>query len=187
MKAQAGGKPIIFLKPNSALCDVTRPILLPKGLGAVHHEIELAVCIGREGRQIPESEASECVAGYGLALDLTLRDVQAEAKKNGTPWAIAKGFDGACPVSRFVPATQILDANNLNLKLKINGVLRQKGNTGQMIFKIPELISFASQFFTLLPGDLILTGTPSGVGALQPDDTLQAQIENIAEVTTQCR
>ncbi len=187
MKSQRAAQPIIFLKPNSALCEITKPIPLLQGYGSVHHEIELAVCLGKEGRQISESAAMEYVAGYGLALDLTLRDVQADAKKNGTPWSIAKGFDCSCPISQFVPASTIPDVNNLNLELKVNGETRHNGNTNQMLFKISEIIAFVSRFFTLLPGDLILTGTPSGVGALHSNDVLNARIEHVAELTTRCQ
>jgi len=176
--------PVLFLKPNSALCDASRPLHIPTQYGAVHHEVELAVCIGREARNISEDEVPGYIAGFGLALDLTLRDLQSIAKAKGLPWAVAKGFDGACPVSEFTPAHEVANAQELELELKVNGTLRQKGNTRQMIFTIPLLISYISKFFTLEAGDLVLTGTPAGVGPLTPGDRIEAAIEGLAAIDT---
>jgi len=184
MKSKRAKEPVIFVKPNSALCRIDEPIAIPTQYGAVHHEIELAVLIGKNGFEIEQSEALSYVAGYGIALDLTLRDVQKKAKERGHPWAIAKGFKNACPVSDFFPAEQIEDPQNLELKLIVNGVLRQQGNTNQMLFKIPELIAYVSKFFPLEAGDILLTGTPSGVGPLQPGDIVEAEIESIANMQT---
>lgn len=186
MRSKRTSEPVIFLKPTSALTTFDQALKIPENFGAVHHEIELAVCIGLSGKDISPDRAARHVAGYGLALDLTLRDIQGKAKKAGQPWAIAKGFDGSCPVSNFVPVEQIHDVENLDLSLSINGQPRQKGNTSQMIFKIQDLISYLSRFFTLYQGDLILTGTPSGVGPLQAGDRIEAAISGIASIQVDC-
>ncbi|MBN2426545.1 MAG: fumarylacetoacetate hydrolase family protein [Calditrichaceae bacterium] len=184
MHSQKTGDPVIFLKPPSALCDMSKPIRILTDYGAVHHEIELAVCISKKGSNIAEKDAYHFVAGYGLILDLTLRDLQMEYKKAGLPWAVAKGFDNSCPVSTFVPAKQISNPHNLNLRLTINNQLKQNGHTSQMIYRIPELIAYISKFFTLMEGDLILTGTPAGVGPIVPGDKIHAEIDQIAAIDT---
>ncbi len=186
MRSKRTAEPVIFLKPNSALASLQEPVRIPTQYGAVHHEIELAVLIEKAAFDISENEAVTIIGGYGLALDLTLRDIQKKAKERGHPWAIAKGFKGACPVSPFVPADQISEAQDLELTLKVNGQVRQNGNTRQMLFRIPELIAYVSRFFPLEPGDLLLTGTPSGVGPLMPGDSVFAQIESIASIETKC-
>ena len=184
MKSIPQKDPVIFLKPNSSLHDISQPIPIPKKYGSVHHEIELAVCIGKEGNNIPVESAEDYIAGFGLALDLTLRDIQGKAKSAGLPWAIAKGFDHSCPVSSFVQKDSIEIYNNLNLKLIVNSKERQNSSTANMIFKVPFLIHYISQFFTLTEGDLIITGTPEGVGPLNEGDQIEASISNIAEVKT---
>jgi 2-keto-4-pentenoate hydratase/2-oxohepta-3-ene-1,7-dioic acid hydratase in catechol pathway len=177
-------EPVLFIKPNSSLHDITRPIPIPKTAGSVHHEIELAVLIGKDGKNISEQSAMNYVFGYGLALDLTLRDVQNVAKDAGLPWALAKGFDHSCPVSTFFYRDKIEDPHNLNLKFIVNTEIKQDSNTNLMIFKIPLLISYISQFFTLNKGDIIITGTPAGVGPLKADDIIEASIEGIIDVRT---
>ena len=121
MKAKPTKEPVLFLKPNSAIHEITAPIPIPSEFGSVHYEIELAVCIGHRCSHVSESEAFNHVAGYGLALDLTLRDEQAKAKKQGLPWAVAKGFDNSCPLSVFKPKNEITDPQNLNLLLATQG------------------------------------------------------------------
>ncbi|NOX89454.1 MAG: fumarylacetoacetate hydrolase family protein [Calditrichaeota bacterium] len=186
MQSKRTSEPVIFLKPNSAVCSLYEPVPIPTNRGAVHHEIELAVLIGKSGFNVSEQEAPEYIAGFGMALDLTLRDIQKKAKERGHPWAIAKGFKNACPVSDFFPKKQFNNPQKLELKLTVNGTIRQHGNTEQMLFKIPELIAYVSKFFPLEPGDIILTGTPSGVGPLTPGDIIEAEIEGIANIQTKC-
>ena len=128
--------------------------------------------------------AEDYIEGFGLALDLTLRDIQGKAKSAGLPWAIAKGFDSSCPVSQFVKKELIANYNDLNLKLIINGHERQNSSTANMIFKIPFLIHYISRYFTLSEGDLIITGTPEGVGPLAEGDQINAGISGIAEIST---
>jgi acylpyruvate hydrolase len=148
----------------------------------LHHEIELGVVIGKKGKFITEENAMDHVIGYVLALDMTARNIQEELKKQSHPWLLAKGFDTSCPIGDFIPKTKIQDVNNLNLKLTVNGVLKQNGNTGDMIFKIPRLISYISQYFTLEHGDIILTGTPSGVSAVKHGDVLEGSLNDIANI-----
>ena len=184
MNSSRTDEPVLFVKPNSSRGDITKPLTIPNGEGEVHHELELAVCIGKTGSNIDELAAENYIQGYGLALDLTLRDKQSAAKKAGLPWALAKGFDNSCPVSVFHPKDFFGDVNNLQLRLRVNGAERQNGNTSQMLFKIPELVAYISKYFTLQPGDLILTGTPSGVGPLIDDDLLEAKLGDYISVTT---
>lgn len=186
MKSEATTDPVLFLKPNSSLHPFTEPVPLPKSVGEVHHEIELAVCISKPCSSVSPKEAAESIAGYAIALDLTLRDIQAAAKKAGLPWAVAKGFDAACPISTFVDFSNISDVNNLALLLKINDEIRQQGSTSHMLFKIPDLIAYASKFFRFERGDILLTGTPVGVGPLLPGDKIEAHIDGIGTFKTNC-
>lgn len=174
-------EPVLFIKPETALCDLRQPLALPEGLGSVHHEVELAVLIGATLRQATEEHVRKAIVGYGVALDLTLRDVQAQLKKAGRPWEKAKGFDNACPISGFIPAAEFdEDPQNTLLSLKINGDVRQQGSTADMIHKIVPLIAYMSRFFTLKSGDVILTGTPEGVGPLSSGDELEVGFSRYA-------
>ena len=155
---------------------------MPSQVKDLHYEVELGVVIGKEGRDIPEESAMSHVGGYALALDMTARDLQSAAKKKGHPWSVAKGFDTFCPVSKFIEKESInLDATTL--WLKVDGTLRQNGSTGDMIFPVPFLISYISRIFRLETGDLILTGTPEGVGPVKPGQTISAGIEGIVEMS----
>jgi len=170
---------VIFSKPQSSLLDHGGTIILPEFSTECHHELELAVLIGKTGKKISTEKALDHVAGYAVALDLTLRDLQAEFKEKGLPWDIAKGFDTSCPLSAFVPAGQVTQPNNLKLQLKVNGKVRQQGNTAQMMRSIEEIIAEISIYFTLEPGDIILTGTPAGVAKLNRGDILEGKIEQV--------
>ncbi|MCK4821486.1 fumarylacetoacetate hydrolase family protein, partial [bacterium] len=134
---------------------------------------------GKEAKNISREQWKDHVSGVGVALDLTLRDLQNEAKKNGHPWIICKGFDGSCPISTFTPLEKITDIQKLNIQLFVNDTLQQDGFTGDMIWQIGELLAFISKIFTLEPGDIILTGTPEGVGKLNPGDHLRASISEV--------
>ena len=138
--------------------------------------MELAVQIFKKGKDIRESKAMRHVGGYCLALDLTAVNLQAEAKKAGLPWTVCKGYDGSLPLSSYVDKEMLTDPHDIQFQLHINGELRQTGYTAKMHFKIPQLISYVSTFFTLNKGDLILTGTPAGAGLLKPKDKLEASI-----------
>ncbi len=166
--------PIIFIKPASAIVHDGGEIVLPPQSRDVHFETEVVVAIGKRGRDIQPDDAARFIYGYGIGIDVTARDIQQRAKEKGQPWTVAKGFDTFAPVSTFVPSREVADPQNLTLRLYINDKLRQQGNTREMIFPIPRLISYLSTIFTLSPGDLIFTGTPEGVGKLSPGDQLTA-------------
>lgn len=168
--------PLLFIKPATAAVALEAPFAIPRDRGAVHHETELAILIGSTLTNADPQTAAGAIAGIAVALDLTLRDIQDQLKKDGHPWERAKAFDGAYPVSGFVSATGI-DLQNLTIQLWRNGILQQDGNTQQMLFPIIELLCEISRTFTLLPGDIVSTGTPAGVGPLLPGDELIAKID----------
>lgn len=176
---------VIFCKPASSLLKNGGSVVIPPYSDDCHHELELALLIGKPGKSISENHALDYVAGYGVALDLTLRDLQTELKGKGLPWEISKGFDTSCPLSNFVPAKKIDDPNNLELTLKINGEIRQQGNTSMMMRSVEKIICDISEYYTLEPGDIILTGTPAGVSRMVSGDRLLGEIENVGtlEVT----
>lgn len=174
---------IIFCKPASSLLSDGGQILLPEYTNDCHHELELAVLIGNPGKNIAKKDALQHVAGYGVALDLTLRDLQNELRDKGMPWEIAKGFDTSCPLSDFVAADQVANPNDIRLKLKVNGELRQDGTTAQMMRSVEEIIAELSQFYTLEAGDIILTGTPAGVSRIKSGDQLDGEIEQVGTLS----
>lgn len=176
-------KPVLFIKPSSSIIPDGGTIVIPDYSDDCHHEVELALLIGKTGENISRGNALAHVVGYGVAVDLTLRDVQSRQKEKGLPWEIAKGFDTACPLSDFVPAEQIDDPHNLQLTLRVNDEVRQDGNTAQMMRQIPQIIEEISAIFTLEEGDVILTGTPAGVSRIQSGDTMTAEIEQVGKLT----
>ena len=187
MKSEVPKEPVIFLKPPSSLVGPDSIILLPPQSKTVHHEVELAVVIGKGGKNIGVKDATSHVLGYTILLDITARDLQAEAKKKGLPWSVAKGFDTFAPIGpRIVPAESI-DPHHLEIGLKVNGEIRQKGSTEDMIFKVPEVISYISKIMTLEPGDIIATGTPEGVGEIKDGDVIEAWIEGIGVLRERVR
>ncbi len=179
--------PVIFMKPASSVIGEGEEIVIPPYSSDCHHEAELALLIGKGGKDIPPERVMEHLAGFGVAIDLTLRDVQAELKKKGLPWEIAKGFDTACPLSAFVPPERVGDPQDLSIRLSVNGELRQDGSTALMIHSIPAIVSYMSGIFTLEPGDVILTGTPAGVGPLKAGDQLVAEIPGVATLRVNVR
>lgn len=166
-------EPILFMKPASAACDFSQPFAIPQNRGSVHHETELAILIGAPLKNADGNAAHAAIAGIGIALDLTLRDVQDKLKKEGQPWERAKAFDGAYPVSPFIAPAKI-DLQSLSLQLYRNDKLQQDGNTSQMLFSAIDLIVEISKIFSLQAGDIVSTGTPAGVGPLQSGDRLVA-------------
>ncbi len=172
-------KPDFFIKPSTAIIFEDENIIIPPVSKEVHHEVELALLIGKEGKDIPASNAMQYVRGYGILIDVTARDIQSRAKKAGKPWTIAKGFDTFAPVSGFVLKERIRDPHNLDIWLRVNGEIRQMSNTSKLLFKIPEIISFISSKMTLEPGDIIATGTPEGVSEIFPGDVVEAGIDEI--------
>jgi 2-keto-4-pentenoate hydratase/2-oxohepta-3-ene-1,7-dioic acid hydratase in catechol pathway len=179
MQSKTAPEALFFIKPSTALCAMAPGFTIPSAQGAVHNETELAVLIGQPLKQAGYAAVNDAIWGYSLALDLTLRDIQAQLKQLGRPWEIAKGFDGACPVAGFVEKARVQHPQQLEFSLTVNGTQRQQGNTANMIRGITQLISEMSQHFTLLPGDIVLTGTPAGVGPLSSGDTLQLQLSDL--------
>ena len=170
--------PILFIKPATSAVVLEEAIDAPFGQGDVHFEAELALLIGETLKDATPESAERAVVGLGLALDLTLRDVQSRLKEKGHPWEIAKGFDGACPLSSFVVLRDVPDWRNLQFSLDIEGERRQTGNSGDMLFAVPELLAEMSRHFTLAPGDVVLTGTPAGVGPLPRNAELHFTLQD---------
>ncbi|KIH77908.1 2-keto-4-pentenoate hydratase/2-oxohepta-3-ene-1,7-dioic acid hydratase (catechol pathway) [Geoalkalibacter ferrihydriticus] len=175
-------EPVVFMKPATSIIRAGEKIVIPPYSRQCQHEVELALLIGRYGKNIPANEALNHIAGYGVALDMTLRDVQNRLKKKGLPWEIAKGFDTSCPISDFAPRAWVSDPHNLAVRLWVNGELRQDGHTSQMLHRIPNILAYLSRIFTLEEGDLILTGTPAGVGEVVAGDRLRAEIEQVGSL-----
>ncbi|CAG0891054.1 unnamed protein product, partial [Darwinula stevensoni] len=172
-------KPLLFLKPPSSYILEGQKIEIPLGCHVLHHEIELGVVIGSKCSRVPEHQATQHIGGYVLALDMTARDFQDEAKKKSAPWSLAKGFDTSCPVSRFLSQDEVKNPSSERLWCTVNGVMKQEGTTKDMIFPIQKLISYISDYFTLEEGDLILTGTPAGVGPVQSGDIIEGGLGDI--------
>ena len=180
---EAPSAPVVFMKPATAVIGNGEQVVIPAYSSECHYEAELAVLIGTEGKNIAEADALSHVAGYAVAIDMTLRDVQDGLKKKGMPWEISKGFDTSCPLSDFVPADKVADPQNLTIRLLLNGQERQNGSTGLMINSVAKIISYLSGIFTLEEGDIILTGTPAGVGKVVAGDRMEASIAGVGSIT----
>ncbi len=168
--------PILFIKPASAVVPFADTLEVPAEWGECHHEVEMALLIGKSLTKASEAQAQAAIVGYGVALDLTLRELQSQLKANGHPWEMAKSFDGACPMSGFVSSSIIEQPQACDITLSVNGQLRQAGNTLGMLTPMVTLVAYMSRFFTLNPGDVVLTGTPAGVASLHDGDTLRATL-----------
>ncbi len=171
--------PIWFWKPESSILADGAPITLPANIGAVHHEVELAVRLGRRLRKASPADALRAVDAITVANDLTARDLQEAAKKAGLPWAQAKGYDGFLPLGTWVPYDG-RDLQNLQLKLWVGGALRQEGTTRDMTWGVADLLAHASSWTTLEPGDILLTGTPDGVGPLVAGQDVRCEVVGVA-------
>jgi len=169
--------PLLFLKPNTSVIGPGEPITYPPFSENVHFEAELAVVIGRVCKDVPAARVPEVIFGYTCANDVTARDLQ----QSDGQWARAKGFDSACPLGPWIETE--LDPADLAVTCTVNGELRQDGRTSQMVRDVVELVTYASSAFTLLPGDVILTGTPAGVGSLEPGDQVAVTVEGIGTLT----
>jgi 2-keto-4-pentenoate hydratase/2-oxohepta-3-ene-1,7-dioic acid hydratase in catechol pathway len=178
-------EPIVFIKPATSVADGSGPVVLPAFSRDVHHEIELVVLTDDVPKNTLEKDAHRCIIGYGVGLDLTARDVQAAAKKNGLPWTTAKGFDGSAPVSNFIRSAGTLPPEKAELRLTVNGSVRQRCTIDAMLTPIPGIIAWLSNIFTLRRGDLIFTGTPEGVGALHAGDRITAELVDIVSFSTE--
>jgi 2-keto-4-pentenoate hydratase/2-oxohepta-3-ene-1,7-dioic acid hydratase in catechol pathway len=176
---QRPDEPVIFTKPDTAILRNNAPFYIPDFSKDVHHEVELVLRICKEGKNIEEKFAHKYYDAIGMGIDFTARDIQKKIKENALPWDIAKGFDGSAPIStKFVPVSEISDVTNINFKLEIDGVLKQKGNSSLMLFPFDVIIAYLSKFFTLRTGDLIFTGTPKGVGPVTIGNKLTAYMED---------
>lgn len=169
-------EPVIFLMPETALITRNLPFFYPDFSSQIEYEVELVVKISRLGKNIPEKFAHRYYDEIGIGIDFTARDLQRQAGAAGLPWTISKGFDGAAPIGTFVNKAELGDLNNINFSLEKNGQLVQQGNSADMLFSFDALIAYISRFFTIKIGDLIFTGTPSGVGPVKIGDNLVARI-----------
>ena len=171
--------PFFFTKPADAVVPASGAVPYPPSTNDLHHEIELVVALKAGGKDIDEGQALDLVWGYGVGLDLTRRDLQAVAKDAGRPWDMAKGFDASAPCSALHPVSDVGHPAQARIWLEVNGTLRQEGNLDEMIWPIADVIASLSRLVTLAPGDLIYSGTPSGVGALQPGDRVRGGVDGV--------
>jgi 2-keto-4-pentenoate hydratase/2-oxohepta-3-ene-1,7-dioic acid hydratase in catechol pathway len=173
-------EPIVFDKVVTSLVAHEGDIVYPRQVGRLDHEIELAVVIGRRAKDVHPQEAWECVAGYTIGNDISARDVQERDLQKGNPWLRSKSFDTFAPMGPYlVPREAVPDAHNLDMVLKVNGETRQQSDTSKMVFKIPEVVAYISEHMTLLPGDIIMTGTPEGISPLVVGDLVEATIAGL--------
>lgn len=177
LKNERPDEPVVFLKPDSSILLKQHPFVIPEFSNDVHHEIELLVKINKVGKYIDAKFAASYYDEIGLGIDFTARDLQSKLKEKGLPWEKAKSFDGASVISDFVSKDQFSDVNSIHFELKKNGQSVQIGNSSLMLWKIDELIAHVSQYFTLKKGDILFTGTPEGVSAVQPNDVLEGFLE----------
>jgi len=169
-KLEAGKQPVVFMKPITSIVPLGDTIPIPTHGSVLHHEVEVVILLNGGGKNISLEDTLPFIAGVTLGLDLTLRDVQAEMKKTGHPWELAKSFDHSSPLGSMCAHDDSFDLFNLPFSCFVNGEQRQKGNSRDMIFSIPTIISFLSTVWKLMPGDLIYTGTPAGIGVLCEGD-----------------
>ncbi|WP_047547910.1 fumarylacetoacetate hydrolase family protein [Psychroserpens sp. Hel_I_66] len=170
--------PVVFLKPDTSILLKKQPFFIPDFSNDVHHEVEILVKINKVGKHIAKKFAHKYYDDIGLGIDFTARDLQSQLKTKGLPWEKAKGFDGAAVIGDWLPKKNFEDLNNLNFSLEKNGSIVQNGNTSLMLWKIDEIIEYVSKYFTLKIGDIIFTGTPSGVGRVIANDKLNGFIED---------
>ena len=179
-------EPLLFIKPGSCVVPLEGGFSIPDDRGSVHYEAEIAVLIGKPLSRTPnEEEVLDAISGFAPSLDLTLRDVQSKLKDKGHPWEIAKSFDGACVLAPFVPGDAVTDLRDIGIRLSINGEVRQDGSSAEMIFPIVPVIQAMAGHFNLQPGDVILTGTPVGVGPLNKGDELVLELPGHSSFSSQ--
>jgi fumarylpyruvate hydrolase len=176
--------PFFFMKPAKAIVTDGKEMAYPKLSNDVHYEIEMVIAIGKGGENIPVDQALDHVYGYGVGLDMTRRDLQAEAKKLGRPWDTGKAFDQSAPCGEITPAALCGHPAKGLVKLLVNSEIRQEGDLDQMIWQVPEIIAYLSTLFTLEPGDLIFSGTPAGVGPVKKGDVLEGSVAGLANLKT---
>lgn len=172
--------PFFFTKPADAVVPASGSVPYPSSTQELHHEVELVVALKGGGTDIAPEQALDLVWGYGVGLDLTRRDLQAVAKKDGRPWDMAKGFDASAPCSPLLPVSAVGHPDDAAIWLEVNGQRKQEGNLNEMIWPVADVIAYLSRFVALAPGDLIYTGTPSGVDALNPGDRVRGGVDGVA-------
>jgi 2-keto-4-pentenoate hydratase/2-oxohepta-3-ene-1,7-dioic acid hydratase in catechol pathway len=177
LKNQRPLEPVVFIKPDSSILLKQHPFVIPEFSNDVHHEIEIIIKINKVGKYIDTKFAHKYYDEISVGIDFTARDVQEKLKKEGLPWEKAKAFDGSAVIGDFLPVDTFKSLENITFELTNNGKIVQKGNTSLMLWKIDELVSYVSQFFTLKIGDIIFTGTPAGVAKVNPNDVLEGSIE----------
>ena len=176
-------EPPFFFQKNPDNLDFTGEFPYPAKTSDVHHEVELVMVLHKGGTNIPVEKAMDHVFGYAVGLDMTRRDLQGEAKKMGRPWEIGKAFERSGPMGPIVPAAEIGHPDKGLVQLKVNGEVRQTGDLNQLIWKAPEMIAYLSEYFELAPGDVIMTGTPAGVGAVVKGDVMECHVEGVGDLT----
>ena len=176
-------EPPFFFQKNPDNLDFSGEFPYPAHSDDVHHEVEMVVALGKGGRNIPVDQALDHVWGYGIGLDMTRRDLQGIAKQMGRPWEIGKAFERSAPMAALRPVSDVGHPAAGRVVLKVNGKVRQEGDLNQMIWKVPEMISYLSEYFELAPGDVIMTGTPSGVDAVVRGDVMEAHVEGVGDLT----
>ena len=172
--------PMFFTKPADAVVTDGADVPYPSATSDLHHEVEMVVALGAGGSDLSEEDAARLVWGYGVGLDLTRRDLQAQAKAKGAPWDVAKGFDHSAPVSALVPASEVAPGKATRIALEVNGVVRQDATLGDMLLDVPAILSHLSRLFELKAGDLVFTGTPAGVSAIVRGDRFRATLEGVS-------
>jgi len=185
-KEMGGGapprEPVIFLKPNSSISFIPDSVHIPEELGLLHHEVELCALVGHRVKGVDDEGAKAGIIGYAVGIDFTLRDMQSEAKGRGWPWTISKGFDSSCVIGRFLPKAEVGDVEGRAISLSVNGKARQEGNASDMIFGPERILGFVSRFMTVERGDVIMCGTPAGVGEVNDGDRIAASVEGLPKL-----
>ena len=180
-------RPVIFTKPDSAVLTNGKPFFIPDHMGRIDYETEIVVRIGKLGKTIPRRFARNYYDAITVGIDFTARDLQKQLREAGHPWDLCKGFDGAATLGEWVDASRFEDIQKLSFSLDINGQTVQQGFTGDMLYAVDELIEYISQFFTLKTGDLLFTGTPSGIGPVREDDHLEGYVEGRKVLDFYCK
>jgi len=187
LKSKYPEVPTIFFKPVSCLIGDGDEIVIPEGVTNVQHEVELALIYGKDCKGVPEEEAMDYISHVAVFNDVSARDMQWKARDEGNTWDLSKGIDTFGPMSKPVPVKDAGDLQDLDLQLTVNGEVRQKGNTKDMIFTIPWLISYVSRYITMCEGDILITGTPEGVSEIRPGDKVVASIQGVGTLTNTVR
>lgn len=182
MNVEPPTEPVVFIKPPTSSIGDGGTIRIPRGEGIVHHEVELVAVIGESLHKSTPEQAHRAIQGYAVGIDVTLRDRQMQAKQQGLPWALAKSFATSAPISAVVPIEMISELQELEFGLEVNGTVRQRSWPRIMIWSVEVLVAFLSRWFRLMPGDVVFTGTPDGVGPLTEGDRVRAWLGNLVEL-----